>query len=210
MQIDHLKPLYYNYAKIINNDGYDQDTKDEATNKYFSICKIFIRKIMHKFNLEIDDVWVEDNYSSIPGLAMALYNLFILDFSSNILEVIINYLIKNAKEIHKVFEPMKSKKDVCSINNNKKLSPEMAVIVSNIYEVCTWILTQIDNEEFFEYMDEGYLPRELLKVLYENGVLSGDFMSSICSIFKTNIPLKSMIGFDIMYKVRNEEIKDLF
>lgn len=207
---DQFSPLYISYSKIMNNNNYSSEVKSEVEKYFNEICEIFLSCICEKFHLNINQDWKEDNFKNIPGITMALYNFFVLDFEKNLYEVILNYILKNMKFIYKTFEGMKNKKDSSTLVNKKSLSPEFSLIVSNIYDIATWILHQMTEEEFFEYIHEDYLPLKLVRGLFAKGYIVGEFVEVIADIFSASIMLRSSIGFDIISKITTGEINDPF
>ncbi len=207
IMVDHLKPLYYTYANMTKYK-LDEDTKREAENRFYAICKVFIDAICKKFKLVIDEEWLNDNPSTLIALTFTLYSFFVLEFSANVNEVLLNYILQNTSEIYEVFEGMRNKKDSSTIANKKTMSPEMALIISNIYDISSWIFNKMTEAEFFNYLNDDYLPLQLIETLFDDGKISGEFMEAINEIFKANIRLKSKTCFTIIYKFRNEELKD--
>jgi len=209
MLTDYLKPLYYNYAKLTKYN-LDEDTKNQAEIKYTNICMAFMTAIIQKFHIEIDKEWLSDHYSDIPAITVAFYSFFVLDFTSNIYEVLTNYIDKNTTEILKTFEGLKIKKDASSLSNKQNLSSEMSLIISNIYDIAEWIFNQLDEEDYFKYIDNSYIPLKLLHGMYIEGYLGGSFANAIFQIFHTNIALRSKICFQYIFQVKNSEIPDKY
>ena len=206
---DYLKPLYYNYARL-SKYSLDEDTKEKAESKFYAICIAFLQAILGKFNIDLDKEWVSDHYSDLPAITIAFYTFFVLDFESNVYEVLVNYINANSELVAKTFEGLKIKKDASTLSNKKNLSPQMALIISNIYDISEWIFGQLDESDYFKYIDNSYVPLQLIKALYENEYLTGEFADVILQILHINIPLKSKICFDFIYQVKNGEIKDEF
>ena len=102
--VDHLKPLYYTYANLTKYQ-LDEDARRDAEIRFYSVCRVFIDAISKKFELGIDNDWLDSNADgNLPALTFALYSFFVLDFSSNVHEVLLNYILKNSDEIYSVFE----------------------------------------------------------------------------------------------------------
>lgn len=208
--VNHLWPLYYKYTKIMKNESVDPDTKEDAEDRFYKICKIFLEEIFKKFDLSLNQDWLDNHYGDIPAITLAFYSFFIVDFNMNLYQVIVNYILENGKIINDTFEILRNKKDASTLSNKKSLSPEMALIVSNIYDISDWILTQINEEEYLNLLEEDYVPLRLIKELYNQGILAGEFVSKIYEIYFNNIPLKSNIGFNIIYNIKTGNIKDIF
>ena len=183
--MDHFKPLYFNFAKLTKYD-LEEDIKDEAQNRFFGICEVFIEEICKKFQLEIDSEWIGTRYNDLPAITMSLYSFFVLDFTQNVYEVILNYIIKNKDLVYKTFEDLKSKKDASTLANKKSLGPEMAVIISNIYDINKWIMMNISEEDFLDYLDKDYIPLKVIRPMYLEGKLSGNFVDVISNTYSIN------------------------
>ena len=79
------------------------------------------------------------------------------------------------------------------------MTPEMAVIAANIYDVTTWILSQLSEEQFIMNMNQDYCPLKLISQLLEDGIMSGDFMTEINDLYASDISIKS----DVCLKIIN-------
>lgn len=206
-QIDHFKPLYYKYKRIMETEENDAEVKESAKERFMTICFLFLSKLCNKFNITVDDTWKDDHYEDIPGFTMALYSFFILDLPSNVYDVCLNYLKANLTYIYNTFEDKKNKKDASTLVNKKILPPELAIVVSNIYDVTSWILGQLSEEQYLEYMNQDYVPIKLIKKLFEDGVMAGEFMDGINNIYSSNISLKSDTCFKIITNIKTGKIE---
>ena len=199
---DYFKPLYYKYKQIMETEGNDEEIKASAKERFMTICLLFLSKICNTFNLTIDDTWKDDHYEDIPGFTMALYSFFILDLTSNLYDVCLNYIKRNITYIYETFEDRKNKKDASTLVNKKILSPELALVVANIYDITTWILGQISEEQYIEYLNQEYLPLGLIRRLFEDGIMSGEFMYELNNIYNSNISLKNDVSFKIITTIK--------
>lgn len=197
--VDHFKPLYYKYLSIVNTEENSSDIKEEAKTRFMDICNIFLSMICKKFDLGIDETWKDEHYEDLPGFTMALYSFFVLDLTNNIHEVCINYIKNNKNYIYEAFEERKNKKDASTLVSKKIMTPEMAVIAANIYDVTTWILSQLSEEQFIMNMNQDYCPLKLISQLLEDGIMSGDFMTEINDLYASDISIKS----DVCLKIIN-------
>lgn len=203
--VDHFKPLYYKYQGIMRASENTGEIKEAATERFMNICNIFLTMICRKYGIAIDPVWKDDHYGDLPGFTMALYNFFVLDVSSNIYDVCIEFIKKNKSMIYEAFEERKNKKDASTLVYKKIMSPEMAVITSNIYDVSTWILTQLSEEQFLNYLNPDYLPLKLIKTLLEEGILSGEFMVELNDIYSSDLILKSDVCFRLISYLKTNQ-----
>lgn len=207
---DHFRPLYRTYAKLSKYETIDEDVRNEAEDRYFKICRVFLEEIFTKFNIELDSEWLTAKESSLPSIAIAFYSMFVIDFVKNLYEVVLNYIASNPKLVYETFEDLKAKKDAATLNNKKTLSPEMTVVVSNIYDIVKWIFMNMSEEEFLDYLDDGYVPLQLIKPLYTEGIMSGEFVKTISDLIENNINLSSTIGFMFSSAVKKGDIRDFY
>lgn len=199
--VDHFKALYYHYRRIMETEGNTGEIKEAARSRFMDVCNIFLSLICQKFNLTLDQEWKDDHYGDLPGLVMALYSFFVLDLSSNIFDACIAYINTNSKTIMEAFGDRKNKKDAATLVNKKKMSPELAIIISNIYDVTSWIVSILSESQYIECLPQDYIPLQLISGMLEEGVLAGDFMTEVNDIYASNIGLKSDVCFRIITQV---------
>lgn len=208
---DFFQPLFYNYTKLHDTEGLPEEIMEDAEKKFYKVCNIIIDRVLTAYHMSINKDYVTDNYANTPALALGFYNFFIINLKSTLEEFFENYIVKNSTNLARTFEGMKTKKDVSTLSNKKILSNEMALIASNIYDIIVWIIDNVNSSDtFFEYISKEYLPGALVRTLINEGNLGGDFISILREIISTNNPLKSEIGFNIIVKIKNGEIKDIF
>lgn len=207
---DHLMPLYVRWRSIMENTEVVEEIKLSTQSHFIELCEYILKNILKRFNMAIDDDWIELNQDDIPALTLAVYHYFVLNFTSNLYEVIMNYVMTNNKLIYDIFEEMENKKDASTINQKKKLSPKMAMIIANIYDISEWIIHQIDEENFFKYTNKDYALNDVIIDYINKGVISGDFMNEIIKIYLTNISLKSEICFTIISNAKIGNMADPF
>lgn len=210
--IDHFHPLYIEYRRIINSTD-DPEVLEAVNQRFFEVCDIFLKAIESKYCIKLNDDWKEDNLNDIAAVTVALYTFFVINHQDNLEEMLYNYIISHKKEIYTNFESLRSKKDASTISNKKKFSTEMAVIFANIYDVCTYILEHISPSEFFENIDQDYVPLKLIKTLYDEGNLGGvygddyplcgkDFTDCISEEFRDNSSYKAVICFELLDRLK--------
>lgn len=207
---DHFMPLYIRWRSIMENPEVVEDIKINTDLRFKELCEVILKNILNRFGMTIDDDWIELNQCDLPGLTVALYHFFVLDFVSNLHDVIMNYIMQNHKMIYQVFEAMENKKDASTINQKKKLTPKMAMIIANIYDISEWIINQIDEDNYFNYVNQDYALNDIFKEYIDKGALTGSFMNEIAKIYLTKISLKSEICFSIISNAKIGNISDPF
>lgn len=195
---DYFEPLHRHYVKITNDESIPDDVKSEAKEKFFNICRIFITIICKKFDLTVDTDWMIDREGDLPGFVTALYRFFVKDIIANIQEVCINYINKNRKEIFELFEERKNKKDSMTLVNKKNFSLDMAVILANIYDVTTFILSALSEEQYIQYMNQEYIPLRVIYPMLQDGIIAGEFIDVISALYTENINLRSAVCYQIL------------
>lgn len=207
---DHIQLLYVKWRSIMENPEIVEEIKVTADKKFKEICEDTIKLILNKFGMTIDDDWFDLHQNDVPALTMVLYHYFVLDFTSNIYDLIMNYIMTNYKLIYEVFESMEDKKDASTINQKKKLSSKMALIIANIYDISEWIIGQIDEKSYFNYADADYALTDIFRDYIDCGIITGSFMNQITKLYLTNISLKSEVCFTIISNAKIGVLVDPF
>ena len=208
IRTNYFHPLYVGYRSIIDSEEINGDVKDVATERFTTICNIFIEFICQKFQLSIDQQWKLENQDQLPGLTTAMYSFFIRDLSSNLQEIFTNYINQNKKVIFEVFEDRKNKKDASTLVKKRHYPIDLAVILANIYDTSTWIIRQLSEESYFAYMNQDYAPLRILKGLMEDGVITGSFMDTMEEVYEECIGLKGEVCFNLLSTFRMYENHD--
>lgn len=206
--IDYLKPLYAKYKEIhpdIENN-IDAVKYGDCTEKFNIIVMMFADAICNKFNVDIDDLWLETASDDDKFLlTLYLYSFLVIDFKTVMTDICINYIDKNYDTIGDMLDSERTQKSatynaLLTITDNSKL----AIIGSNIFDAIYYILDNLTMESMFEYMPEDYLPMNELKEYFENGTVGGDIYSRILGYIKENSTLRSSMAFDIISYIRTE------
>lgn len=195
---DYFHPIHLHYSKIVNDESIPDDLKAEAKERFFNVCRIFINIISEKYNLTVDTDWMIDHEGDLPGFATALYCFFVRDITTNLYEVCTNYITKNRKELFEMFEEKKNKKDSVTLVQKKNMPIDMAVILANIYDVTTFILSAISEEQYINYMNQEYIPLKVVYPMLEDGIIAGDFVDTIHEIYTENLNLRASVCYQIL------------
>jgi hypothetical protein len=197
---NNLKPLYITYNNLLKTN-LEEDAREITSIKFYNLCNKFLEAIYNKFNISIDKDWISDNIDNFPALTFSLYNFFVLNLYSNLLEFFINYIIKNIKMISELFisNLTLKKKEIVNLN-------DIDIITLNIPEITVWILDNINEDDYFDYLNTDELSIQITKYLFKNGFLSGDFIYVINQIFDYNLPLKSSLCFNIISRLKENKI----
>lgn len=195
---DYFMPIHLHYSKIVNDESIPDDVKSEAKEKFYDVCRIFINIISEKFNLTVDTDWMIDHEGDLPGLATALYCFFVRDITTNLHEICTNYITKNRKELFEMFEERKNKKDSVTLVQKKNMPLDMAVILANIYDVTTFILSAISEVQYIDYMNQDYIPLRVVHPMLEDGIIAGEFVDIISEIYTENLNLRASVCYQIL------------
>jgi hypothetical protein len=211
-KVDQFLPIYVYYNNTLSNYNLDTDEKNEFEDKFIEVCRIFLDEIFEKFDISLDSNWLNENSRFIPALTVGMYDFFVLDLYNNIMEAFQTYIKLNYDHILKAFEGMSEKRDASTLvtRSNSRLTPEMSIIAANIYDVCVWIMDQLDIDKFFRLLDPSYIPFMLIYRLYNECILQGDFMKVIQELYRTNSTMQGKIGFNLFDKITNGSILDPF
>lgn len=209
-KIDHFTELYQSFSEIFEDDTIPQDDLATVTDQFTQICCHIINYINEKFDTDIEVESLMDSSHNLPGITKAMYQFFIVEFYTNILSIMKNYISENLSSLYDNFSELNQKKDVMTGYFKKELSEEMSIIASNIYDVTDFIFTKLDGSTALTYCDKDNLAAAVIKKLLDEGNVSDDFLTAIADIYKNNVNLRSRIGFDIVFAIKNGEIKDLY
>ena len=209
-KIDHFTELYQSFSEIFEDDTIPQDDLSTVTDQFTQICCHIINYINEKFDTDIEIESIMDASHNLPGITKAMYQFFIVEFYTNILSIMKNYISENLSSLYDNFSELNQKKDVMTGYFKKELSEEMSIIASNIYDVTDFIFTKLDGSTALTYCDKDNLAAAVIKKLLDEGNVSDDFLTAIADIYKNNVNLRSRIGFEIVFAIKNGEIKDLY
>ena len=209
-KIDHFTELYQSFSEIFEDDTIPQDDLTTVTDQFTQICCHIINYINEKFDTDIEVESLMDSSHNLPGITKAMYQFFIVEFYANILSIMKNYISENLSSLYDNFSELNQKKDVMTGYFKKELSEEMSIIASNIYDVTDFIFTKLDGSTALTYCDKDNLAAAVIKKLLDEGNVSDDFLTAIADIYKNNVNLRSRIGFEIVFAIKNGEIKDLY
>ena len=209
-KIDHFTELYQSFSEIFEDDTVPQDDLATVTDQFTQICCHIINYINEKFDTDIEVESIMDASHNLPGITKAMYQFFIVEFYANILSIMKNYISENLSSLYDNFSELNQKKDVMTGYFKKELSEEMSIIASNIYDVTDFIFTKLDGSTALTYCDKDNLAAAVIKKLLDEGNVSDDFLTAIADVYKNNVNLRSRIGFEIVFAIKNGEIKDLY
>lgn len=209
-KIDHFTELYQSFSEIFEDDTIPQDDLATVTDQFTQICCHIINYINEKFDTDIEIESIMDASHNLPGITKAMYQFFIVEFYANILSIMKNYISENLSSLYDNFSELNQKKDVMTGYFKKELSEEISIIASNIYDVTDFIFTKLDGSTALTYCDKDNLAAAVIKKLLDEGNVSDDFLTAIADIYKNNVNLRSRIGFEIVFAIKNGEIKDLY
>lgn len=203
---DMLRPMWTRYNNLMDIDCHimDDDTKAECARRFDVICGMFIDAICAKYNMSIDDGWFEERpKKEIHAFTVMMYSFFIQDMPNILVEVFIKYIEGHIAELVEQFgQDVKLRKDATYNSVKDKLDSDYAVIVSNIYEICFNILDTITESQFFEYVDNDYVPKATLIEYYNNGHFDGEFVDAIYTACKRDRTMLSRVCFDVISSIK--------
>lgn len=211
--VDQFSPLKNRYDGIVEANE-DPDILLEVQDRFLSICGVFLDAIEGKFAIKLSDDWMENHRNDVPDVTEALYNTFVLNFITNIEDVLFSYIMKNKMQIYQAFEDDRNKKDASTIAKKKNFNIEDAVILADIYDICAWILDNLTVDQWFEYTDLEEVDMARIHSLYESADLmdseEGDppiavsFVDQISTIFKKDTSVKGVLCFNLLKRLMEE------
>jgi hypothetical protein len=199
---DHLKAMWVKYKamQVDPDNGIDSSVINAVNDRFDTICRMFIDSISKRYALTLDVGWLEDQpRDTLHSLALLLYTFFVLDIESNLKEVLYKFIVEHSTDLAAHFgENLKNRKDSPYITMKKVMQQDYAVIAANINDVCMWVLDQMDEEEYFSYIDSDYMPKPVIKELFDEGHIAGEFVGHIYNFFVSNNSMRYRIIFDII------------
>lgn len=211
--VDQFSPLKNRYEGIIEINE-NPDILEEVQARFLSICSIFLDALEKKFSIKVSDEWKESHRNDIPEITEALYNTFVLNFITNMEDILFNYIMKNKMDIFRAFEDDRNKKDASTIAKKKNFNIEDAVILADIYDICAWILDNLAVDSWFEYSDLEEVDMALIHSMYESTDLmdseEGDppvsvtFVDKLTEIFKKDTSVKGVLCFNLINRLTTE------
>lgn len=205
MPIDYLKPYYQNF-KEMNELNLNDELRNEVRMRFNNIALIFINKIEEEFSIKISEDWLENHYNDIPSVALFLYSFFVLELHANIRDAIHRQILLDSEGLYTLFEERKNKKDSSTVVYAKTNNPKLALLLANIHDVSIQVISIMTEEEFLNDLEAGYVPKEFIKKMYENGYIEGKFMDKICKSYTNSSFLKAMTCFEIESGYRTQAI----
>lgn len=205
--VDNFQLLYARYKKITEGDqSVEETTLDEIKALYQDICELFIRKIADAYNISLDETYIEDHEGDLHNMALQLYLFFVLDFQSNLFNILLGFISEHIEDIAKQFEGLRARRDSITEVNRTMEDQNIALVCSNIYDVIDWVLEQLEPELFLDYLEDSYLCKRPMVTFLDRGVIDGGFMGTIRDNVKANISLKGKIGFDIIIRLKGVKL----
>lgn len=208
--LDHFSELYERYIRTIETEDASEDDMRDLASRFERICQTIILCINGKFDTDVDIEKVIDTEPGLPFVALAMYRFFVLDLKSNLTTIIRRYLESHMEDIYKQFANLDQKKDIVTASNKKYFSDQMAVIVSNIYDISDYVFTMIDEYDITDYCDEGDAAASAIHTLVDRCVMPGKFVDTIAGIYRGNTDLKAQVCFQIIYAIKEGKIRDVF
>lgn len=209
-KLDHFSELYNAYSEVLADDTIASDDLNPAIDEFTQLCCHIIDYINDKFNTDLDVDSMMDTSHNLPGVTKALYQFFVTEFYENILSILKNYIKTENQSLYENFSDLGQKKDVMTGYFKKGLSEQMTVIASNIYDVTDFIFTKLDGESIMDYANADNTAALVIKKLASEGNISGDFVTTIADIYKSNVNLRSRICFEIVFALKNGDIEDQY
>lgn len=209
---DHLKPMWVRYKalKVDPEQSMDASTVTMAKEKFDQICLLFIKAVTDKFGITIDIGWLENQTpDTVHSIALLLYTFYVIDLESTLTEVLYKYIVDHSNDLSEHFaEIMKTRKDAPYIAYKKIMPSNYAIIAASIYDICYWILDQMSEEEFMDYVSGDYIPQPYIKEMFDDGHLSGFWVNKIYQHFRNNSALRTRICFELITLFKNNHKKE--
>ena len=205
--VDNFELIYRRYtAAKAAPERTSVETKDDLEDLYTNICEMYITLIGDAFNAQLDEEYIDDHEKSISATALAYYLFFVLNLRSNLYNVLLSFISAHKSTVAAQFESLRQRHDAVTETNRSIEDPEIALIVSCIYDVIDWVMEEMTADDFFLHMEDGYVAKAPIQTLYEQGHIDGGFVVALRDLLKENISLKARISFDIICRLKGFDI----
>ena len=217
--IDQFDKIYERYKGLVEEDadGFsNDDLVKDATARFMNICHIFLDLIQQKYAVTLDQNWQDMYPGQIIPATKAIYNFFVVYHASNVTEALYTYIIRHMNELYTIFENEKNRKDAATTTNRKEYSQDVAVIISNIYDVCSYVYAHgfKTYDDFFDCINPDDQYMSIVKSLFDSNVLYGvtddsddivtedTFLDRYQEIFDSNVSYKGTICFNVADRIK--------
>ena len=205
-EVDQYTPLYKQFMTVMDMDDIDDDKRREAITRFENISYSIIDSLNKKFNLDIDEEQLGETDGLFYGYVLACYKFFVIDFQNNIIQLMTSYISRHMTDLYEQFAALDQKKDVVTMSNKKVLSPKLAILASNIYDVTDYIFSLIDENNIMDYMEEGDIVALSIKEMLKKDLIHGDFAVAMADIYKENVDLKARVCLKIVLSMKEGKI----
>lgn len=213
--VDQFGPIYDKYKGLLEENE-NPDILLDSQERFLNICRIFLKVIERRYAVQVDDVWFDNNRNDVPSLTQALYAFFVIHHASNVEEALYNYIIGHIDELYTVFEDQKAKKDASTISNKKIFTADYAIILSNIYDVCSYVFDSCFKtyDDFFNCINPDDIYKCVLQDFFKKNILYGVseevdeimheviFLDRLKEMMDDNVTYKGIICFKVAERIK--------
>jgi len=207
-QIDHYSDLYRRFMDTMGEEDLDEDKRNEVIRRFEQISLTILTALNNKFHLDIDEERIGETDGYFYGYVLACYRFFIIDLQSNIIQLMISYLGRHMNDLYTQFSALDQKKDVVTMSNKRTMSPKLAILAANIYDVTDYIFSLLDESTIMDYMEEGDVVVLSIREMMKKGLLPGEFVVPIADIYKQNVDLKARVCLKVTLAMRDGKIHE--
>ena len=94
------------------------------------------------------------------------------------------------------------------MSNKRTMSPKLAILAANIYDVTDYIFSLLDESTIMDYMEEGDVVVLSIREMMKKGLLPGEFVVPIADIYKQNVDLKARVCLKVTLAMRDGKIHE--
>lgn len=212
--IDYYRPYYTKFKtlEVDIDNGITESMVSACRHKAKVIALMFIEAILKKFNLHIDEFWIDNmDEAQLQGVTIVLYDFFILHLREYLLEVITRYIDANSKMLADQFEHNpRIARDASLSAFLKVVDEDYAVIGANVYDVCFLTLNNLNEIEYINHINADNEIQPHIKRFFEEGKISGNFIDVLEQMMAdVSNGLKSHMGFEIVAYIKRAHAKNL-
>lgn len=154
---------------LLQNPAYKDAIDQSKTDTYTKIIQL----ICNSYNLSYDEQTIADyNPQQLFSLAMILFDIFVTNFTPNMISFFVRYIINNKEDIYRSItgaEEIRKNKEATSYGRKIYSDPKLVVIHSDLNNVLTNIAAHdIPFPVLMSYLTDAGTAEYLLTILKDN------------------------------------------